>query len=158
MKIAVLAGSFDPVTNGHLNLIKRASRLCDCLYVVVGINLNKHYLFSTKQRVQFIKDNLKNYPQIKVASYQGLIVNFMKSHHAKFLIRGVRDSKDFDFERSLAQMNHHLAPGTETVLLLTSPQETCVSSHAVKEVNHFGGDISDYVPKNVEQALLKFRK
>ncbi len=150
---AVFAGSFDPPTNGHLDIIKRAALLFDTIDVVVSVNPDKNYMFTQDQRLAMLKELTKDYKNVSVHAYEGLIVNYAKKVDAKVLVRGVRSSNDFGYEFELAQMNQNLNPGIETVFLQSKGQFTIVKSSSIKELAKFGGDISRMVPKIVEDAL-----
>lgn len=157
MHTAVFPGSFDPITIGHLNLIQRASRLFDRLVVVVGTNVSKHSLFSVAERVKLIRTNIMKLPNVKVVAENGLTVNFMKKIHSRIIVRGIRNADDLTYERSVAFMNHHLDRHIDTVFLMARPRYEFISSQILKETAHFGGDISEYVPKNVMNELKKVR-
>ena len=147
---AVFAGSFDPPTNGHLDIIKRASKLFSTVDVVVSFNPDKHYMFSQEERLSMLEKLTKDYKNVSVHIYEGLIVNYAKQVDARVLVRGVRSSNDFGYEFELAQMNQNLNPGIETIFLQSKEQFTIVKSSSIKELAKFGGDISRMVPKLVE--------
>lgn len=155
MKVAVFPGSFDPVTKGHLDLINRARNVFDKLIVAVGNNVNKKYMFSQDERIKLVRDNLRrlSYSNVKVVSDEGLTVNLLKSLNSKIIVRGIRNSQDLDYERAVADINHHLDPQLETVFLLAKPEYQSVSSSILKETFHFGGDISGFIPENVLKAM-----
>lgn len=153
MTIAVYPGSFDPLTLGHLDIIERASRLFDKLIVTVGINTNKKALFTTERRVELIKRSVAHLPNVVVQAEGGLTVRFVESVGASVIVRGIRDTKDFEYESATASMNKHLNDQIETVFLMTSPQYAFISSTLLKEVLHFGGDIDALVPQAVAEAL-----
>ena len=150
---AVFAGSFDPPTNGHLDIIKRASALFDTIDVVVSVNPDKNYMFSQEERLGMLKELTREYENVTVHAYEGLIVNYAKAVNAKVLVRGVRSSNDFGYEFELAQMNQNLNPEIETLFLQSKGQFTIVKSSSIKELAKFGGDISRMVPPLVEKAL-----
>jgi len=150
---AVFAGSFDPPTNGHLDIIKRASKLFATIDVVVSVNPDKHYMFSQEERLEMLQKLTAEYSNVSVHIYQGLIVNYAKQVKASVLVRGLRSSNDFGYEFELAQMNQNLNPGIETVFLQSKDKFTIVKSSSIKELAKFGGDISRMVPKLVEDAL-----
>jgi len=150
---AVFAGSFDPPTNGHLDIIQRASKLFNSIDIVVSINPEKKYMFSDEERISMMKELVKNFENVTVHGYKGLIVNYCKQVDAKVLIRGIRSSNDFGYEFDLALMNQNLNPDIETVFFQTKEKYTIVKSSSIKQLAQFGGDISTMVPKFVEKAL-----
>ena len=155
MRIGVYPGSFDPVTNGHLDIIKRGAILFDKLYVVVPKNIQKHTLFSTEERVELLKEVVKDLPNVIVTSTDQLTVNFAKSVNANAMLRGLRMVSDFEYELQLATLNHHLNEEIETIFIMSSHEFYFLSSSSVKEIAQFGGDITSFVPKVVKDALLK---
>lgn len=155
MPTAVYPGSFDPVTKGHLDIIKRAARMFDKLIVGVLINSAKTPLFTIEERVELLRECCKDIPNVEVQSFEGLTVNFAKANHATVMVRGLRAVTDFENEIQLAQTNHALLPGIETVFLATSIKWSYLSSTVVREAAHYGHDVSKFVTPNVEAALLK---
>jgi pantetheine-phosphate adenylyltransferase len=149
MRRFVFPGSFDPITIGHQEIIERAIPLCDELIIAVGENKEKKNMFSLKQRMDFINETNKNNPKISVESYEGLTIDFCKKVNADALIRGLRNPADFEFEKSVAQMNRRLS-GFETVFLLTSAGHAFISSSIVREIMLHKGDFSSLVPKAVK--------
>ncbi|CAK8053644.1 pantetheine-phosphate adenylyltransferase [Eupransor demetentiae] len=155
MKKAVFPGSFDPLTNGHMDIIARASQLFDQVIVAVGINTNKKGLFSVEQKVALAKEAVSDLPNVEVGVIDGLTVDFMKEQGARYIIRGLRNCKDFEYERDIAGMNSVLAD-VETVLLLAKPENQNISSSMVKEIGKMGADNMDkFVPPVVVEALKK---
>lgn len=152
---AVFAGSFDPPTNGHLDIIKRVSGLFESVDVVVSVNPEKHTMFSEEERVQFLKELIKPFNNVSVHSYKGIIVNYAKEVGAKVLVRGVRSANDFGYEFELALMNQNLNPDIETVFLQSKEKYAIVKSSSIKQLAQFGGDISRMVPPSVAEALSK---
>lgn len=150
---AVFAGSFDPPTNGHLDIIKRASRLFDSVDVVVSVNPDKKYMFSQEERLEMMKELIKDFQNVSAHVYEGLIVNYAKEVNAKVLVRGVRSSNDFGYEFELALMNQNLNNDIETVFLQSKEKYAIVKSSSIKELAKFGGDISRMVPPIVAQKL-----
>ncbi|MCR5187696.1 MAG: pantetheine-phosphate adenylyltransferase [Treponema sp.] len=150
---AVFAGSFDPPTNGHLDIIKRASRLFESVDVVVSVNPEKKTMFSEEERVKFLRDLIKPFGNVSVHSYKGIIVNYAKEVGAKVLVRGVRSANDFGYEFELALMNQNLNPEIETVFLQSKEKYAIVKSSSIKQLAQFGGDISRMVPPLVAEAL-----
>ncbi|MGN0974862.1 MAG: pantetheine-phosphate adenylyltransferase [Gemmiger sp.] len=153
MAIAMYPGSFDPVTKGHLDIIKRSSRMFDKLIVAVLINSAKKPLFTTDERVELLRECCKDLHNVEIRSFEGLTVNFAKANHATVMVRGLRAVTDFENEIQLAQTNHALMPGIETVFLATSIRWSYLSSTVVKEAAHYGSDVSKFVTPNVETAL-----
>jgi len=148
-KIAIFPGSFDPFTLGHLDILKRSLLLFDEIIVGVGKNINKKTMFSEKQRVSFIKDCFKNESRIKVESYDGLTIDFCKKNDANFIVRGIRNNGDFEFEKAIARTNRKLSK-IETVFLLTSAKTSFISSGIVRELITNNGDYKLLVPKSVK--------
>jgi pantetheine-phosphate adenylyltransferase len=150
---AIYAGSFDPVTNGHLDIIGRAAHIFDELVVAVYDAPPKNVLFSTKKRVDLIERSLGELSNVRVVEYTGLTVEFSRQVGAKVMIRGLRASSDFDYEFQMALMNKQLAPDLETAFLTTSTDHQFLSSSLIKEVAHLGGDVRSFVPAHVADAL-----
>jgi pantetheine-phosphate adenylyltransferase, bacterial len=150
---AVFAGSFDPPTFGHLNIIERAQDLFDELLVVVAVNRQKTGLFAPEERRDLLLELLSGYPNVSVHLCEGLIVEFAKSHDCRVLVRGVRSVPDFSYEFELSIMNKGLNPGIETIFLPTDPKFFVLRSSAIKELAAFDGDISRMVPPNVAAAV-----
>lgn len=153
MKKAVYPGSFDPVTNGHLDIILRSSVIFDELIVGVLNNNKKTPLFSVEERVKILLEITKDYPNIQVESFEGLTVDFAKKYGAKVIVRGLRAITDFEYELQLAQTNHILDSKLDTMFLTTSLEYSYLSSTTVKEVAEFGGDITKFVPKIVVEKI-----
>ena len=152
-KIALYPGSFDPITNGHLDVLERASRMFDKVVIAVLDNSNKASFLAKEVRVQLIKDAIKSMKNVSVDSFSGLTVEYAKKIGAKFLIRGLRTITDFEYEVQLCQTNQVLAPEIDTVFLSTKPEHNFISSSIVKELSNYKTDISKFVPKNVVQYL-----
>lgn len=150
---AVFPGSFDPPTNGHLNLIERASVIFDETDVVIAANKTKNYLFSSDERFEMMSELLKGFGNVRVFLWDKLIVDFAKQANAKILLRGVRALADFGYEFELAMTNRGLASGIETIFMPTDPKFFVLRSSAIKELAGFGGDISSMVPPLVATAL-----
>lgn len=157
MMRAVCSGSFDPVTNGHLDVFERASRMFDELIICVFRNVEKQGFFSVEQRVDLLRRSVSHLPNVSVMSFSGLITEFMKEHHAQIIIRGIRSVKDLEYEENEAYMIRHIAPEIDTVFLLTRPEYSFVSSSGVRELFKFRGSIHGLVPDCVEQAMLEIR-
>lgn len=154
MRRVVCPGSFDPVTNGHLDIISRASRLYDEVVVMVSINMAKKSLFSVDERVELIREVTKEYGNITVDSFHGLTVDYCKTHDIPVIVRGLRAVTDFDYELQIAQMNHRMA-GVETLFMATNPLYAFLSSSLMKEVVQWGGDITGLVPELVHERLIE---
>jgi len=154
MRRAVCPGSFDPVTNGHLDIIGRASRLFDEVIVGVLVNESKQGLFTIDERLEMLREVTKPYENIRVESFQGLTVNFCRAQKASVVVKGLRAVSDFDYELQMAQMNFGLA-GVETLFMPTSPQNSFLSSSLVKDVAKWGGDVSPHVPDVVARRLTE---
>jgi len=156
--IAVYPGSFDPFTNGHVDLLERALPFFSVLHVIVAENPNKKTLFSVEERVEMIKETTKSEKNIVVTSFNGLVVNYARNVKASAIVRGLRAVSDFDYEFQLATMNRRLAPEIETIFFTTRGKYFYVNSSAIKDIAMNGGDISDLVPVMVEKRLKeKFR-
>lgn len=145
---AIFPGSFDPLTLGHYDIILRGITLFDELIIAIGINTEKKYMFSLEQRTTFISEAFRDYPQIKVQNYQGLTVDFCKKMDASFILRGLRNPGDFEFEKAIAHTNRKLSE-IETVFLLTSSGKSYISSSIVRDVIRNGGDYTGLVPTTV---------
>ena len=156
-KIALFPGSFDPITKGHESVIKRAAPLFDKIIVAIGINTEKKEFFSVEQRTKWLKEVFKEQKNIEIMVYEGLTVEFCKKVNARFLLRGLRTSADFEFERSIGQTNKMLFPEIETLFLLTTPEHTALNSSIVRDVLKNGGDVSDFVPEALVKDLQKYR-
>ncbi|MFC5660601.1 pantetheine-phosphate adenylyltransferase [Streptomyces nogalater] len=152
MRRAVCPGSFDPITNGHLDIIARASRLYDEVYVAVMINKSKKGLFEIDQRIRLIREVTSEYANVRVESFHGLLVDFCKQRDIPAIVKGLRAVSDFDYELQMAQMNNGLT-GVETLFVPTNPTYSFLSSSLVKEVAAWGGDVSHLVPPQVLEAL-----
>lgn len=154
-KIAVFPGSFDPITRGHESIIKRALPLFDELYVSIGVNADKKGFFSVMQRMGWIKQVFKNEPKVKVTQYKGLTVNYCHEINAGYILRGLRTSADFEFERSIGQINKKLSDELETIFLLTDPEYTSLNSSIIRDILRHGGDAGQFVPSCIKLDELK---
>ena len=149
MKKAVFPGSFDPITLGHVDIIERGLPLFDEIILAIGVNADKKYMFSLEERVDFLEKTFADEPKIKVMTYQGMTVNFCKKQNAKFLLRGLRNTTDFEFEKVIGQTNSKMA-GIESVFLITSSGRSHISSTVVRDVIRNGGDYGFMVPTAVK--------
>jgi pantetheine-phosphate adenylyltransferase len=150
---AVYPGSFDPITNGHLDLIGRASKLADRLVVGVLLNANKNPTFSVEERVELTLNAVKHFGNVEVHHFEGLLVEFAERENATIIVRGIRAISDYEFELQMALMNRRLKPNLETVFLMAGEQYSFISSRIIKEVARLGGDIGGMVPPQVEGRL-----
>lgn len=160
MKTAVYPGTFDPVTNGHLDIIERALKLFDRLYILVGENPQKSATFSAEERVEMLKESLKKRNnRIKVEHFNGLLLNYVKKKKSNVIIRGLRAISDFEYEFQRAQFNREFAKDIETIFIMTKDDYAFLSSSIVKEIAMFGGSVKGFVPNVVERKLReKFGK
>ena len=155
--IAIFPGSFDPITLGHVSIVKRALPLFDRVILAIGLNAEKKSMFSVEQRITWIEQVFKDEPKLSVETYTGLTVDFCKQKGAGFILRGLRTAADFEFERGIGQINRRLATGIETLFLLTEAIHTPISSSIVRDVIRHGGNVSSMVPDVVEDELKKDR-
>jgi len=153
MKIAIFPGSFDPITVGHIDLIERSSVLFDKVIIAIGQNDQKKYLFSLKQRKAWLKKIAKKYPNVEVDHYKGLTVNFANKQKAGFLVRGLRNASDFDYEKTISQLNNIVGKGLETVFFIAKPGMSHISSTIVREIIKGKGDVSEFVPAVIYKDL-----
>jgi pantetheine-phosphate adenylyltransferase len=149
-RVAVFPGSFDPITRGHENIIRRAMLLFDRIIIAVGENVEKQSVFPLDRRVEWIKAVFINDPAIMVEKYSGLTVQFCRNRNIKFILRGLRTSADFEFERTIGQVNKRLDPDIETIFLLTAPEFTALNSSIVRDILKHGGDATQFVPDQVK--------
>jgi pantetheine-phosphate adenylyltransferase len=148
MKKAIFPGSFDPITNGHYDIIKRGVSLFDEVIVAIGVNAEKKYMFTLEERKRFIEEAFKDEPKVKVITYSGLTIDLCKKENAEFILRGLRNPADFEFEKAIAHTNRVMSK-IETVFLLTAARTSFISSSIVRDVLRNGGDISQLVPESV---------
>lgn len=149
MKIAVFPGSFDPITLGHLDIVQRALPLFDKIIIAVGTNANKKYMFPEEQRINWIKETFKDEEKVSIDAYQGLTIEYCERQNARFILRGLRNPSDFEFEKAIAQTNRKLKKDLETVFLLTASGLSSISSSIVRDVMRNNGDYSQFVPAAV---------
>ena len=152
-KVALYAGSFDPITNGHADLIRRSLKFADTLVVAVLVNSSKQPTFTTEERMGLVRDAVDHDPRVNVVTFSGLLVEFARREGIGMVIRGLRAASDFEYEYQMALMNRHLAPDLETIFMVPSIETTYVSSSLVREVARFGGDVSSLVHPAVARAL-----
>jgi pantetheine-phosphate adenylyltransferase len=159
MRTAIYPGSFDPITNGHLDVLHRAAKLFDHVIVAVARNESKHPLFTLEERVQMVAQAVGNQPNVEADSFQGLLVNYVERRAAQAIVRGLRAVSDFEFEFQLALMNRRLNERIETIFMMPKDTYTFLSSRIVKEMAQLGGDVSAFVPAHVRTALAaKFNR
>ncbi|MEN9348415.1 MAG: hypothetical protein RLZZ77_1926 [Bacteroidota bacterium] len=149
-KIAVFPGSFDPVTRGHQNIVERAAPLFDEVIVALGINTSKQSMFPSEQRLEWLKQTFAHVPNVRVVSFEGLTVDFCKKNEARYLLRGLRNGGDFEYERTIAHMNKALWNELETVLVFTDPDYASVHSTVIREILKNKGDVSQFVPTSIQ--------
>jgi len=152
-RLALFPGSFDPLTNGHVDIVLRSAHLFERVLVAVLVNPDKRPLFTADERVAIIREVFREYPNVEVDSFQGLLVEYAKRQRASAIVRGMRAVSDFEFEFQMALMNRHLEPTLETVFMMPAEQYTYLSSRLIKEVFSLGGDVSGLVPAIVEQRM-----
>ena len=148
-KIAVFPGSFSPFTIGHQSIIDRSLALFDKIIIAIGINSEKNQYFSIEERMQWLKEIYEKHPKIEIKFYEGLTVDFCKKENAHFILRGLRDSHDFKFEKNIAQMNYELNNEIETIFLITPPEISHISSTTIRDIIKNGGDVSKFLPKQI---------
>ncbi|MBQ3531027.1 MAG: pantetheine-phosphate adenylyltransferase [Oscillospiraceae bacterium] len=155
MKKAVCPGSFDPITNGHIDIIKRAAELFDEVTVLVVTNPDKKCAFSPEERCALIEKATEGIETVKVDSFSGLLADYVKQNDINAIVKGIRSSSDFEYEFQMALANRSLAPNAETVFITADPQNMYVSSSLIRQIACFGGDVSDFVPKNIVEEIEK---
>ena len=153
MRHCIYPGTFDPITYGHLDVLGRAVRLFDRVTLAIARNAGKAPLFTPEERVKMVEANVREFPNVVVTVFEGLLVDFARSEKADAIIRGLRALSDFEFEFNMALMNRHLQPAIETIFLMPNEQFSYTSSSLVKQVAHYGGDVAHFVPPNVAEAL-----
>ncbi|MBT4478878.1 MAG: pantetheine-phosphate adenylyltransferase [Flavobacteriales bacterium] len=149
-RIAVFPGSFSPFTLGHKSVVDRSLPLFDKIIIAIGINSEKNEYFSIEEREKWIKDIYKDNPKIEVQFYEGLTVDFCEKEEAKYILRGLRDSHDFKYEKNIAQTNKNLNPKLETIFVITPPEMSHISSTIMRDIIKNGGDVSQFLPKEID--------
>lgn len=150
MKTAVFPGSFDPITAGHVDIVRRAVPLFDKIVVAVGVNSQKKYLFSLEQRLAWLEEVFADEPKVEVGTFEGLTAHFCQEIGANYLLRGLRNASDFDYEKTISQLNGIVGEGLETIFLISQPAYSHISSTIVREIIKGGGDASPFLPKGME--------
>lgn len=153
MNVCIYPGTFDPITHGHLDVLERACRIFDRVIIAIAENQDKDPFFSPEKRLQLVNENLDRFPTATAMTFKGLLIDFAMEQEASVIIRGLRAVSDFEFEFQMANMNRHIGPGIETVLVMTKEGYNYTSSTLVKQVAEYGADVSKFVPDNVYQAL-----
>ncbi len=154
-KIAVFPGSFDPITIGHVDLVRRALPLFEKIIVAVGVNSQKRYLFDLEQRAAWLEAVFADEPRVEVARFEGLTAHYCRKIGAHYLLRGLRNASDFDYEKTISQLNNIVGEGLETLFLISQPGYSHISSTIVREIIKGGGDASPFLPKEVNLDLLR---
>jgi len=152
-KIAIFPGSFDPITVGHVDIVNRALPLFDTIIIAIGVNTQKKYLYSLEQRMNWLLETFGSEKKIEIASYEGLTINFCKEKNADYILRGIRSAADFEYEKTIAHLNNAMYETIETILILSKPELSSISSTIVREIIKGNGDVSKFVPKVVIQSL-----
>lgn len=154
-RIAIFPGSFDPFTIGHESIVKRAIPMFDKIFIMIGNNSNKKPFFSVEKRMKWINEVFKNDDNVDVMTHEGLTVDFCKEVNAQYILRGIRTSSDFEYERAIAQVNKNMHPEIETVFLLTLPEHTPVNSSIIRDIIFHGGDASMFLPEGLDMDEFK---
>jgi pantetheine-phosphate adenylyltransferase len=152
-KIAVFPGSFDPITLGHIDLVKRAVNIFDEIIIAIGVNSSKKNLYSLEKRSEWLEKVFEEYDSVSVGNFKGLTVKYCKEQNANYLLRGLRNASDFDYEKTISQLNHIIGDELETVFLISKPEFSHVSSTVVREIIKGGGDVSSFVPEFIAQEI-----
>ena len=152
-KIAIFPGSFDSITVGHVDIVNRALPLFDRIIIAIGVNTQKKYLYSLEQRMHWLQETFGSEKKIEIASYEGLTINFCKEKNADYILRGIRSAADFEYEKTIAHLNNAMYETIETILILSKPELSSISSTIVREIIKGNGDVSKFVPKVVIQSI-----
>ncbi len=150
MKTAVFPGSFDPITTGHVDLVKRALPIFDKIIIAIGINTQKKYLFDLEKRKSWLREVFAEYPQVEIDDFENLTADYCRKKHADFILRGLRNASDFDYEKTISQLNHIVGNGIETVFLISQPEFSHISSTIVREIILGKGDASPFLPPQIK--------
>ncbi|PIS29145.1 MAG: pantetheine-phosphate adenylyltransferase [Candidatus Marinimicrobia bacterium CG08_land_8_20_14_0_20_45_22] len=153
MKIAIYPGTFDPITNGHLDILERASAIFDLVYIAIAVNVDKKPVFTVEERLEMIRKTTEKFDNVRIDHFTGLVVNYASKVHASVIIRGLRAVSDFEFEFQMALTNRQLNEDIDTVFLMPRVDYTYLSSSTVREIAKFGGDVSQFVPEYVKNEL-----
>ena len=153
--IAVYPGTFDPITKGHLDIIERGCRVFDQVIVAVALSPKKEPFFSVEERVELVRQSVKDFPNVSVEAFDGLLIDYLEEHHANVILRGLRAISDFEYEFQMASMNRKLASKFETIFMMTAEQYSYLSSRFVKEICRLGGRVDCFVPEPVNRALAE---
>ena len=156
-KICVFPGSFDPITSGHVDLVKRVLPLFDEVVVAIGLNSQKKYLFTLEQRIDWLKEVFASDPKVRIDSFENLTSDYCNKINAQWLLRGLRNASDFDYEKTISQLNYIIGHGIETMFLISQPQYSHISSTIVREIIKGGGDVSPFIPKEIHLSSLKIK-
>jgi len=154
-KIAVFPGSFDPITLGHIDLVERSIHLFDEIVVAIGVNSSKKGLYSLEKRLEWLEEVFSKYDNVRIGHFEGLTINFCKEQKANYLLRGLRNASDFDYEKTISQLNNIIGKGLETVFLISQPEYSHISSTIVREIIKGGGDVSSFVPEFIAEEIEK---
>lgn len=147
--IAIFPGSFDPITKGHESIVLRAMPLFDKIIVAIGDNTSKKSMFPLEKRISWLKETFKQYEKVEIDSFNTLTVNYCKEKGAKYILRGLRNTMDYQYEMNIARINNELNPQVETIFILTKPEDAAISSSFVREIISFGGDVQKFIPKSI---------
>ncbi|MBQ9312308.1 MAG: pantetheine-phosphate adenylyltransferase [Bacteroidales bacterium] len=147
--IAIFPGSFDPITKGHESIVLRAMPLFDKIIVAIGENTSKKSMFPLEKRISWLKETFKQYEKVEIDSFNTLTVNYCKEKGAKYILRGLRNTMDYQYEMNIARINNELNPQVETIFILTKPEDAAISSSFVREIITFGGDVQKFIPKSI---------
>lgn len=156
-KIAVFPGSYDPITIGHYEIVKKAAPLFDKVIIAIGVNSQKKYVFPLEQRLEWLRKIFADMPQVEVQHFTGLTAKFCNEVGAQYMVRGLRNAADFDYERTISQLNHTIGNGLETVFFISEPQYSHISSTIVREIIRGGGDVSPFVPSAIKKELVELK-
>lgn len=154
MKIAIFPGSFDPITNGHVDLVERALPLFDKIYVAVGVNSTKQSLFSLEKRLEWLNAVFGEHKNVVIETFEGLTANYAMDKDARFLIRGLRNASDFDYEKTISQLNHIIGKNLETLFFISRPEFSYISSTIVREIIKGKGDVSPFIPTLIAEEIF----